>query len=144
MTNLRIAIIDDDSIFRFIFSKMVKKFPDVPTEVIGFEDGLQALNYFQENEKKSETWPDMLFVDINMPQMTGWEFMDEVCRLELDYVKNIPVFILSSSTSLADIEKINEYTFIDDYLVKPLKKTAFMELLHQYHHKTARVIEKPE
>ncbi|HRB71607.1 response regulator [Flavobacterium sp. WV_118_3] len=144
MTNLRIAIIDDDSIFRFIFSKMVKKFPDVHTEVIGFEDGLLALNYFQANKEKSETWPDMLFVDINMPQMTGWEFMDEVCRLELDYVKNIPVFILSSSTSLADIEKINEYHFIDDYLVKPLKKTSFMELLHQYHHKTARVIEKPE
>ncbi len=144
MTKLRIAIIDDDSIFRFIFSKMVTKFPDAHTEVIGFEDGLKAINYFQSNEKKSETWPDMLFVDINMPQMTGWEFMDEVCRLELDFVKNIPVFILSSSTSLTDIEKINEYPFIDDYLVKPLKKTAFMELLYQYHPKTVGTTGKPE
>lgn len=136
MTKLRIAIIDDDSIFRFIFGKMVMKFPEAATEVIGFEDAVSAIKHFQSVKDRREDWPDMLFVDINMPQMTGWEFMDEVCRMEMDFVSDIPVFILSSSTSLADMEKINEYEFIDDYLIKPLKKIEFMELLREYYHKT--------
>lgn len=127
-----VIIIDDDPILRFTLRKMLIGLPAWNLNVIGFENGVQAMDYFQLNKDSPTQLPDMLFVDINMPVMSGWELMDEIKRSGTCIINHIPVFILSSSTSLLDRERIKEYPFINGYLVKPLKKAELLVLIDSH------------
>ncbi|MGJ1268318.1 response regulator [Sphingobacterium spiritivorum] len=129
---LRIVIVDDDIIFRLIFSKMLESFSEIPVQVQVFENGLEALNHFRLYQHDIDKLPDILFVDIDMPFLSGWELMDEIMLEGMNFVLHIPVYILSSSTSTADKQKIHNYIFIDEYIEKPITKDRLFGYIKEY------------
>ncbi|MGJ1198494.1 response regulator [Sphingobacterium spiritivorum] len=129
---LRVAIVDDDIIFRLIFSKMLESFSELPVQVQVFENGLEALNYFRLYQHEKDKLPDILFVDIDMPFLSGWELMDEIMQEGINFVLHIPVYILSSSTSTADKQKICNYVFINEYIEKPITKDRLFGYIKEY------------
>src|SRR5690606_40834144 len=77
---LRITLVDDDSIFCFLFRKFLEKYHNKNTELSIFPDGYTAAEFFRKNKANKETYPQVLFIDINMPLMNGWELMTSIDR----------------------------------------------------------------
>jgi len=108
-------IIDDDPILTMIFKRLLDKC-DIHSSPIDFNNGEQGIEYLLENYHIEPLF--IVFLDINMPVMNGWEFMEKLKSFAApDKVK---IYILSSSTNQSDIIKSKSNEFVVDYMVKPL------------------------
>jgi CheY-like chemotaxis protein len=115
---VRSCLIDDDFIHQFGMKRMIQRYQ--PSEaVIEFSNGLDAINFFKAPHADEEI-PELIFLDINMPVMNGWEFMEEFVKIRSTIQKKIDIYILSSSTDSIDIQKAKSNPEITDYIVKPL------------------------
>jgi len=122
-----IALIDDNAIFRMLFGTMLSSIENI--DFVCYENALDALDALHASHNSNAKIPDFLFVDINMPYMSGWEMMDKVLEEEYTFIQECKVFIISSSHLDADIQKIHQYEFIRDYIQKPVNKEKLTEIL---------------
>ncbi|WP_339754230.1 response regulator [uncultured Winogradskyella sp.] len=118
-----IMLIDDNKIDLFINRKIIEKYnSDLPVNI--FPNANLALNHLKRfeinNSDPSIKKPDVIFLDINMPEMDGFQFLDEFDKLTFIEKKPIEIYMLSSSASHNDIEKAKNNTKCKDYIVKPL------------------------
>ncbi|GAA4274114.1 response regulator [Aquimarina gracilis] len=111
------CIIDDDPIFVFGVKKIM--------EIIGFSkslmvfrNGEEALNNLKAIVSANEKLPDVILLDLNMPILDGWQFLDEFVKVPCE--KKIIIYIVSSSVDPEDILKAKSYEFVSDYIVKPV------------------------
>ena len=113
----KIYLIDDQPISNFITKKLL--------EIEGFEGAVKDFTDPTEAfQNVAEDNDALIFLDLNMPGMNGWDFLDAMKAKDI-YHK---IIILTSSTSKVDIEKAQEYPCVIKYMVKPLNKTKFSEL----------------
>jgi CheY-like chemotaxis protein len=114
-----ILIIDDEEVDYIIHSKIIKlgKFAD---KISYQNSGLSALEYLIEISKSGLEWPSHIFLDINMPQMSGFDFVEALGKLEPSFAKETKIYILSSSINPKDREKAESFEINKDYLMKPL------------------------
>jgi len=115
---IKSCIIDDDFIHQFGMRRMIQRY-EPTSAVIEFSNGLDALNFLKSTQEAEEL-PEVIFLDINMPVMNGWEFMEEFAKIRNMLKKKIEIYILSSSTDSHDIKKAKSNPEIKDYIVKPL------------------------
>ena len=115
-----IWIIDDDVIYQTIINKLIKKSGVFSTHssFMNGKEAITSLNNIVENNH--ELIPDIILLDINMPVMDGWEFMDEINRIKSKINKHIIIYIVSSSISLEDRNKSKTFTDIVGYIPKPI------------------------
>jgi CheY-like chemotaxis protein len=121
-----ILFIDDDPI-TLMLCKMVIKKASFSNEIATAKNGEEALLYFNtlkqldsNNEFKKQ--PQLIFLDLNMPVMGGWEFLDSFSTSDyVDYNKT-KVIILSSTIDPEDLEKSKKYPMVIDFLSKPISK----------------------
>jgi CheY-like chemotaxis protein len=119
MIKKKIWVIDDDEIYQIIVAKIIQK-TDLFSTISSFcngKDGLEALINTLENK---DLLPDIILLDINMPVMDGWDFMEEMELLESLQIKHISVYIASSSIAIEDKNKSKKYPAILGYLSKPI------------------------
>ncbi|MEM6801417.1 MAG: response regulator, partial [Bacteroidota bacterium] len=76
--------------------------------------------------------PDVIFLDINMPVMNAWEFLEEYKEISKNFSKEVKLFILSSSVYKRDIAKSAEYPDVTDYIIKPLNKATLQKVLENH------------
>ncbi|RDY58138.1 response regulator transcription factor [Flagellimonas nanhaiensis] len=100
-----IYIIDDDPITVFGIKKMLRPAATCD-DVQGFENGLPALNDLKRRLEEGISVPDVIFLDINMPIMDGWDFLEEF--ITLDIPKKVIVNIITSSIDPSDYQKWTE------------------------------------
>lgn len=124
----QVLLIDDDQVYLFAATKTIEA-----TGLAGTVDvctnGLDALEYLNRIISSSGKLPDVIFIDINMPVMDGWEFLEEYKTLSTHINSNIKIYILSSSVDKNDIMRSKEYNSVIDYVVKPVYKEKFSEIL---------------
>ena len=114
-----IMLIDDDPINNLIIRKELTRFnPNI--SLIIFESPVEALSYF----KQKNQIPNLILLDINMPGMNGWEFLDEFEKLSL----NINLAMLTSSIAKIDHKKSQSYALVKDYFIKPLDKEKIQKI----------------
>lgn len=123
-----VGLADDDKVFQFITGKILRTL-NVIEKLLQFENGQELLNYLKLNFDKSENLPNVIFLDIQMPFMDGWQFLNEYSSLKIKFAKEIKIYILSSSISLYDKEKAKTYNQIAGYLVKPIEKKDYIKIL---------------
>ncbi|WP_276168948.1 response regulator [Zobellia alginiliquefaciens] len=114
-----VCIIDDDPIFIY-GTKRIMNEVNFTDEIIVYNDGLEAYEGLKERTEKGEELPPMIFLDINMPIMNGWEFLDEFVQLPNNNSEEITIYIISSSVDPRDITRIQEYEIINNYILKPI------------------------
>ncbi|MBD8489985.1 response regulator [Echinicola sp. CAU 1574] len=113
-----ILIVDDDKVQHLINKRvLLGENPDL--KLYFFQNPLDALSWLSDHSV------DLLLLDINMPEMKGWEFLDKMIELGL----NLEVKMLSSSIDPRDEEKSKQYDMVSGFLVKPLKKEALADIL---------------
>jgi CheY-like chemotaxis protein len=92
-------------------------------------NGKFAIEQLSEIQQKDPAkLPDYILLDINMPIMNGWEFLDEYKRLNLDPLGKSKIFIISSSVFSNDINKARSYPLVKDFISKPLNVEKIKEL----------------
>jgi CheY-like chemotaxis protein len=125
MKKIEIAcVIDDDEIYQFITHKTIKSTGRVK-EVIMFPNGYEALDFLKANADEADALPDVIFLDINMPVMDGWQFLDAYIPFETRLSKKICLYITTSSISERDYTKAKKISSVTDYIIKPISREKF-------------------
>ncbi len=110
-------IIDDDPIFVF-GSKVLLKKNGFASNIVVFQNGKEALEKIVELLQSQGVLPEVIFLDLNMPIMDGWEFLEAFGKLS--GVEHIRLYILSSSIDSRDMERAKQYDIVTDFIAKPL------------------------
>lgn len=120
-------LIDDDSIYIMIAKRFLTK--DGRTKKLrDFQDGEVALQQLQSLSADRDELPDAILLDINMPFMDGWQFLDEFKKIQGNLAKNVKIFMVSSSVDERDIVKANSFPEVRGYLSKPLTQDHIQKL----------------
>lgn len=124
-----ILCIDDDPI-TLMLCKMVISKSSFSNEVVTAKNGEEALKYFDEIKTLASTKnePQLIFLDLNMPVMNGWEFLDSFGTSEYAEFHNTKIIILSSSIDPDDLEKSKKYPIVIDFFSKPITKEMLESL----------------
>lgn len=125
-----ICIIDDDELYKLLLKKTINNLKG-KTEVISYANGQEAIHGLLENKSNPSKLPDTILLDINMPVMDGWEFMEEYLSIQEEFSKSMVIYIASSSIAHQDIEKSKTYKEISGYLIKPIVKSTVASLLNE-------------
>ena len=123
-----VALVDDDKIFQLTAYKTIKA-TAITESILQFENGELALNYLRENLKNSPALPDYFFLDINMPFIDGWMFLDDYEQLKSRLAKPILIYMVSSSIDPHDMDRAKQNANVKGYVVKPVTRERFIELL---------------
>lgn len=123
----QILCIDDDLITLMLCEKVIIK-ASFSNEIITAQNGEEALHYFNtlkysNTENQFKRHPQLIFLDLNMPIMGGWEFLDHFKSEEFSEFKDIKIIILSSTVDPEDREKSKAYPMVIDFLSKPITLT---------------------
>ncbi|MCU0447384.1 MAG: response regulator [Microscillaceae bacterium] len=120
MTKLkRILIIDDNEIDNLISQKIIKD-ADLTEQVSICESGNSALSYLRKSMRDNPTMvPDLILLDLNMPLMDGWDFLQELDKINFKSDKS-KIFILTCSIDRRDISKAQRDPRVTEYITKPL------------------------
>jgi CheY-like chemotaxis protein len=123
----QILCIDDDPITLMLCKKVIVK-SSFSNEIITSQNGEEALSYFNtikytNNKNKQIPQPQLIFLDLNMPVMGGWEFLDYFNSEEFSEFNTIKVVVLSSTIDPEDLEKSKQYPMVIDFLSKPISQS---------------------
>lgn len=124
-----ILCVDDDPI-TLMLCKMVISKALFSNEIATAKNGEDALRYFDKLKENTpnHSKPQLIFLDLNMPVMGGWEFLDSFSTAEYSEYHNTKVIILSSTIDPADLEKSKKYPMVMDFLSKPISKEMLESL----------------
>ncbi|MEC7754878.1 MULTISPECIES: response regulator [Roseivirga] len=125
-----IMLIDDDEATNFVH-KMVISQIDCAKEVVEAHNGQEAIDYLKERAGK-QPQPELIFLDINMPVMDGWEFLEEYEKLDEDQKGGMVVVMLTTSLNPHDREMATKMGVIHDFMNKPLTKGMLAELIDRH------------
>ena len=123
-----VFVVDDDKIHHFIIRKLLES-NNIAVEPLFFENGFEAINDLKEKINDGGVLPDLILLDINMPVLDGWQFLEEFIDLKTKTTMNIVIHIISSSDNSIDIEKAESFkNVIEKYLVKPMTTDAIKNI----------------
>ena len=128
-----ILCVDDDPI-TLMLCKMVITRSAFTNEILTAQNGEEALDYFDDLKLNNlgaeiKKYPQLIFLDLNMPVMGGWEFLDLFSKEDYrEAFKNCKVIVLSSTIDPDDINKAKTYPMVLDFLSKPISKDMLEDL----------------
>ena len=129
----KILIIDDDPTTGFLHRRLIEKFGVSRQVEIAYsgEEALELIKHYSQTQDEDKI-PQLIFVDLNMPFMDGFEFLEAYQGLEFKNKDSIVVSVLSSSYLPQDVKKAKEFPVVDEYVVKPLNEEKVMELMQKH------------
>lgn len=120
-----LLVIDDDDINIFIIKKIVEK-TGYQVNMVAKTNGQLAVDYLTELQSQQQDFPDLILIDINMPVLNGWEFLEAYEKMNAG--QKIDMYMLSSSVYENDIEKAKTYKTVKGFISKPLSINRLIEL----------------
>lgn len=126
----RILLIDDDFVTNFINENLIKEM-GIAEEILCFKNGKEAIDFFK-NRDSSQPPIDLVFLDLNMPVMDGFQFMEAYHKLEKKSTSEVIVAMLTSST-LEKEKEIADQLGVQEHLNKPLTKEKINQLFLKYY-----------
>lgn len=125
-----IWIIDDDPMSSFMLKRLAE-LGELADIITIFNNARGALQYINEHKKDYAQLPDIIFLDIYMPVVNGWDFLTSFNGLKSELEKTIDIIIVSSSEHPRDIEQSQQFTEVKAYAVKPVSMEKLKELVDQ-------------
>lgn len=122
-----LLIIDDDLVSILILKKMLSNVGFLENPIV-FYNASEALDFLSKNNTSNDSY--CIFLDINMPVMNGWEFLE---KIQVNYKPdNFRVYLLTSSTSEQEKSKSKDYHFIKRFISKPISKEILNEIKEEF------------
>ncbi len=122
-----LAIVDDDEIAQILIKEMVEKH-QLANDIMLFSDVETAIDYLEKVTDENSI-PDVLFLDINLPGLDGWDFLVEYEGIKSHLSKSIIIYMLSSSISNADMMRAESNSNVKGYISKPLTLDKLQNLI---------------
>lgn len=124
----RILLVDDNDSDNFLHERVLKK-AKVAQEIVVVNSGEMALDFLTTELDEGYPTPDLIILDINMPRMNGWEFLEEYKKLDDSCKGNTVTVMLSTSLNPEDRERAEKDEVIQSFLSKPLTKEQIFDFL---------------
>lgn len=124
-SKIDLLVIDDDDINIFIIKKIVEK-TGYDINMVAKTNGQLAIDHLTSILENNATFPHLILIDINMPVLNGWEFLEAYD--ELNVKQRVDMYMLSSSVYENDIEKAKTYKKVKGFISKPLSINRLIEL----------------
>jgi len=115
MKNYYVLVADDDDVFLLLTTRFLEKI-DFNKNLKKFKNGLDTLTFFEDHYNQQDAF--VVLLDINMPVMDGWEFLDALRNKA--YSRNTFVYMVTASTDESDKERAESYSIVRGYESKPL------------------------
>lgn len=122
----KLMIIDDSAIDLFISSRMITK-NNFSNEILQYTNAWEALQYLKDNQENITALPEIIFLGIYIPMMSGFEFLDEYDQLSDTLKNHCKTYVLSSSLDKADLSRAQNNKNVVGFLAKPISKQFFAE-----------------
>lgn len=130
MTAKRLLFVDDDDIQNFILESFIEQIPDTKAEVM--DNARAALNKLLEQARhRPDEMPHLLFLDLNMPEINGFEFLDAL-QEQLSQDCWPAVVVLTSSINRRDLDRVSSYASVRELLVKPLTLDTLQQKIEEH------------
>jgi response regulator of citrate/malate metabolism len=121
-------LVDDNPHDNFFHERAIRKI-DHDSVIITRDSGIDALEYLI---AKTDPHTDLIFLDINMPGMNGWEFLKQYNLLDDELKSRAIVIMLSTSDHPNDMANAKKWSFVADYIIKPLTTEKMQEIVDKY------------
>ena len=122
-----VFLVDDDPIYIQAFKNLLNSW-QIANPFLFFANGKEALDFMQ--IKEASALPDILLLDLNMPVMDGWSFIENFTRLAPLLQKNISIYLVSSSIWEEDLKRAQENLLIKEFITKPILRKKLLEILN--------------
>jgi len=126
-----LCVIDDDDIYTFTIKRIIAK-AEVAEKTLFFHNGKVAIDFIKDCIDALAKLPDLILLDLNMPVLDGWQFMDEFIALIPRIGKKIIVYIVSSSIDEDDFKRARAMEEVSDFIVKPLNAVDLRNIVDQW------------
>ncbi len=123
----KILCVDDDPITLMLYKKVIYK-SEFAKNIDTAQNGEEALEYFNNRYSAANEYPKLIFLDLNMPIMGGWEFLDHFQEERYAAFADTKVIVLSSTIDPNDIDKSKNYPMVIDFQSKPISKEMLEDL----------------
>ncbi|HET8753650.1 MAG TPA: response regulator [Salinimicrobium sp.] len=124
--NFNVVIVDDDALVLFLHRTVIER-SLLPKNTYGFRNAKDALDFLY--EKREKDMPFLVLLDINMPEVNGWDFLKEL--QDKKFRKKIFVVMVTSSINTADVNKAKSFPQVVDYVEKPLNQKMCERVFHK-------------
>ncbi|MDQ6813954.1 MAG: response regulator [Bacteroidota bacterium] len=129
----KVLCIDDDQITLVLCAMVIKK-ASFAQEVLTAKNGREGLSWFsayfsKSNKSERQDPPALIFLDLNMPVMNGWDFLEDFLMKYADRLPQTKVVIVSSTVNPEDFSKANRYDIVIDFINKPLTTEGLEDLM---------------
>ncbi len=123
----KVYVIDDDKIYHFLLKSLLKQ-NGIDVESNFFVNGEDAIDHIKNNHSR-DMLPDLILLDVNMPIMDGWQFLDEFTKFANELDKEPIIYMISSSNNEVDINRAKEFDgIVKGYFLKPICKEDLLKI----------------
>ena len=126
----QVMLVDDNPTDRFIHTKLLNIY-SIGEKTVEFPAGKEALQFFKENKQNADALPDLLLLDVLMPEMNGFDFLIHFENIYEDLVKKPLVFMLSSTDDELDLRRARNNKLVQKMLRKPFSPDALTNALSE-------------
>jgi len=124
----KILFVDDSPLDHFILKRILNKYK-LDYEVNCTADGEEVLEFLKENRLNKPVLPDVILLDLYMPQFDGWLFLEKMQQVYPHLSKPLKLYVLSSSINPRDIQWVTKFEFVQSFIFKPITKEVLERLV---------------
>lgn len=117
----KVVLIDDNPVDHYIMRTMLYNNEACEQATYAF-DGSMIIEYMEEHKAESNRLPDVIFLDLTMPDFSGWEFLEKFEQMKNSLKKNIQLHVMTSSIRESDRVRSTKYNCVSSFISKPLSK----------------------